>query len=79
MEDLSKRVPLINRFIIINLDEKSVDNFKKSSRDINKVLNNERVYWKKILSRYGRNFEEFQESWNEVIFKTSCQNLKQLQ
>ena len=66
MENLTKRVPLINKLILKNIDEKSRVNFKQSSRGINRVLDKERIYWILKLNRYQGNFKEFKESWKMV-------------
>ena len=60
MEDLSMRVPLMIRFILKNLDDKTLVNFKESSREINYVLDQERFYWIRILNKYKGSFKEFQ-------------------
>ena len=38
MEDLSKRFPIVNRLILKNLDDRTLINFKETSRGINQVF-----------------------------------------
>ena len=56
MENLTKRVPMINQLILKNIDEKSRDNFKLASRGINRVIEKEKIYWILKMSKYHENF-----------------------
>ena len=78
MENLSKRLPLINKYILKNLDEKSLANYKEASRGLNKVLYNEKFYWIKILNQYKGSFKEFKDAWKKVIFKSPVCKVKKL-
>ena len=78
MEDLSIKVPLMNRIISKKLDGKTLANFKESSRGIEGVMAKDRSYWIRILSKYNVNFKEFQDAWNKVITKTPVNIVKQL-
>lgn len=78
MEDLSKRVPMINELILDNLDDKSLINFKEASREINQILDRERFYWIRTMNKHKGNFKEFKKSWKKVISKTPVGNVKQL-
>ena len=78
MEDLSERVPLINRNVLKYLDKKSMVNFKETSRKVNQALKNERFYWIRFLNQHNGSFKEFQDAWNLVISQTHAQNVKQL-
>ena len=76
MEDLSKRVPVINQIILKNLDEKSRANFKQVSRGINQVLAKERIYWILTMKKYHGNFKEFKKSWKMINSGTPVDNIK---
>ena len=78
MEELSIRIPLINQLILKNLDDKSLANFKETSRKINQVMNKDKSYWIRMLNKHSENFKEFKESWNKVIFKNSVDIVKKL-
>ena len=52
MEDLSRRVPLINQLILKNVDGKSKVNFKHTSRAIHQVLEKERMFWILMMKKY---------------------------
>ena len=68
MEDLAKRLPLINQYILKNLDGKTMMNFKKSSRDIYQTLDREKYCWIKLINKYNERFEKFHELWKKVRF-----------
>ena len=78
MEDLTKRVPLINQLILKNIDKKSRVNFKQTSRGVNQVLEKEKIYWILKMNKYHGNFREFKESWKIVNSKTPVNDVKQL-
>ena len=78
MEDLGRRFPLVSQIILNNVDDKSLTNFRKTSRENSNFLDNERFYWIRNVKRYFANFEEFQKSWKKVINKTPVDFLKDL-
>ena len=78
MEDLGRTFPLISKIILNNVDDKSLANFRRASRENSNFLDNERFYWIRNIKRYFANFEEFQESWKKVIKKTPVDFLKNL-
>ena len=79
MEDLSMKVPLMNRIISKKLDGKTLANFKESSRGIEGVMAEDRSYWIRILRKHNVSFTEFQDAWKKVVTtKTSFSDVKQL-
>ena len=78
MEDLTKRVPLLNQLILKNIDQKSRVNFKQASKVINQVLENDRFYWILMMNKYHGNFKDFNQSWKSVNYRTPVDNVKQL-
>ena len=78
MEELSRKVPLINQLILKNTDEKSRVNFKQASRAIHQVLEKDRMFWILMMNKYCGNFEEFKESWKTVTSRTQAHNIKKL-
>ena len=69
---------MISKIILNNVDNKSLANFRRASRESSNFLDNERFYWIRIITKYSETFEEFQESWNKVIKKTPVGFLKNL-
>ena len=78
MEKLSKRFSSTNKVILSYVDEKTLANFKKGSKGINKILNGEKFYWIRIINKHRARFQEFQESWKKVISRTPVDTIKQL-
>ena len=78
MEELGSRFPLISQIILNNVDDNSLANFRKVSRENSNFLDNERFYWIRNIKKYSSNLEEFQESWKKVINKTPVDFLKNL-
>ena len=78
MEDLSKKVPLMNRWILKNVDDKTLVNVKEASQEINQVLVEDRFFWIRMMYKHDGSFKEFQEPWKRVISRTPVGNVKQL-
>ena len=78
MEDLGWRFSLISQKILNHVDDNSLANFRKASRENSHFLDNERFYWIRHIKKYSANFEEFQESWKRVMKKSPVDFLKNL-
>ena len=78
MEDLGSRFPSISQIILNNVDNNSLANFRKASRENSIFLDSERFYWIRNIKKYSANFEEFQDSWKKVVCKTPVKFLKNL-
>ena len=78
MEQLSRRVPLMNRTILKNVDDKTLVKIKEASEEINQFLVNDRFFWIRMMKKHNGNFKEFQESWKKVIFRTPVGDVKKL-
>ena len=78
MEHLIKRFPLTNQLILNNIDDQTLINIVESSREIHQGLDNSRFFWIRMMSKYNRNFKEFQESWKKVVNKTPVDTIKEL-
>ena len=73
-----RRFPSVGKTILNNLENQSLARSKEIDRRIKKFLENERFYWIRILMKYKRNFEGFEESWNNVIENAPIAILQQL-
>ena len=78
MEVLLKRFPLACKKIFINLDDQTLVRSKEASRGLFEFLQNNKLFWIRIMRKYKRNFEGLEESWNQVIKKTPLKFVKQL-
>ena len=78
MENICERFPVITQMILNNVDDRSLINFKETSRDNDEMLKSERFYWIRIVKKYNGKFEEFYESWLKVINKSPVEIVKEL-
>ena len=78
MENICERFPVITQMILNNVDDRSLINFKETSRDNDEMLKSERFYWIRIVKKYNGNFQEFHESWLKVINKSPVEIVKEL-
>ena len=78
MEVIFRRFPLASGKILKNLDDQSLTRSKIASRGITNLLENEKIFWIRIIKKYKGNFKGFEESWQQVINKISIDLVKQL-
>ena len=78
MEIICKRFPHVGKLVLNRLDDQSLARSKEIDRRMKNFLENERFYWIRILMKYKRNFEGFEESWNNVIENAPIAILQQL-
>ena len=78
MDILCKRFALVGEMVPNNLDNQSLTKSKEANKEISKFLDNGRFFWTRIIKKYNKNFEGFEESWKEAINKTPYNILKQL-
>ena len=74
MEVICNRFPMIAKNILKKLDNITLLNCKKSSRELNTFLENEKT----IRLRIVGNIIGFEKSWKQTIEKSSVDNIKQL-
>ena len=79
MENILERFPVVAKEIFNNLDNQSLTKCKEASKEISQFFDQERFFWIRIIRNYRDNFDTFQESWKQVIAKTSVENVKQLE
>ena len=78
LDIICKRFPRVSQRILKNLDDQSLKRSKEASRGIAKFLINEKFFWIRITSQHKGNFQGFEESWKQVISKTSINLVKKL-
>ena len=78
MEEVSARFPYITQLISKNLEQRTLVNFKESSRKSNQILDHGRFYWIRILNKYNNHFAKFHDAWRKVIFQAPIHMLKKL-
>ena len=55
MEDLINRIPLIASFVFDELDNQSLLKCTEVSKEINNFMKNEKIFWLRIIQKYGQN------------------------
>ena len=79
MESICKRFPVAGMLVLENLDNQSLTRNKEASRGMAYFLEYEkRFYFIRQIKRYHKNFEGFEESWNQVVKKIPVDVIKQL-
>ena len=78
MEVIFRRFPLASGKILKNLDDQSLTRSKIASRGITNLLENEKIFWIRIIKKYKGNFKGFEESWQQVVDKIPVDLVKQL-
>ena len=78
MEDLCRKIPLISKNLLEELDDQSCVNFKDASREINAVLKNERFYWIRVLRSHSSLLRDFKDSWARVVNRTPAEFVKEI-
>ena len=78
MDEIFQRFPLIAQKILNHVDNKTLINFKKVSRNNANFFEKERFYWIRIIQRYNCLFGELHEVWKKVVSKTPVGIIKEL-
>ena len=75
---ICRRFPHVSQRILKNLDDQTLKRSNEVSREVVKVLDNERFYWIRIIKSYIEMFKGKKEFWNEVITKIPLNVVKPL-
>ena len=78
MDITHKRFSHLTQNILRNLDNQSLARSIEANREIAKCLKNAKFYFIRIIKQNEENFEGFEESWREVLFKIPLEMMKQL-
>ena len=57
MEILFRKIPLVRRMILKNLDNQSLTKCIEAKHGFAEFLNNEKFFWIRMINKYTRNFE----------------------
>ena len=79
MENLCQRFPHLAGRIFDQVDDQSLNECKEISREVLESLNNERIFWIRIMKKQGHyKLKDFPKFWKLVIYKTPVENVKQI-
>ena len=73
MENICQRFPYAIELVLDNLDDKNLVNCREASREMSEFLPKGRFYWIRIIKNCSAKFESFENSWRQVIDKTSVE------
>ena len=75
---ICRRFSHVSQRILKNLNDQSLKRSNEVSREVVKVLDNERFYWIRIIKSYIEKFLGCKKFWNEVITKIPLNVVKPL-
>ena len=78
IEDVFYRFPHINESIFNELGNQSLINCKEASRELSKLLEQERFFWIRILRNYSKHYHTFHDFWKMATNRTSIEIVKHL-
>ena len=78
IEDVFNRFPHINESIFNELGNQSLINCKEASRELSKLLEQERFFWIRILRNYSKHYQTFHDFWKMATNRTSIEIVKHL-
>ena len=78
LEELFLRFPLMARLILINLNDQTLVQFNKISKELYKNDTKERLVWIRIIKKYASSFQDVHEAWKEIVHKTPNGYLEKL-
>ena len=78
MERILQTIPHVFEMVSNDLDDQSLCSLKATSKTIYNAIERERLFWIRVVERYGANFVLFENSWNEVITKTPVEIIRKL-
>ena len=78
METLVLRFPLLGRKIFNKLSIQDMIKSKEVSKLLNTYLESDRLYWTRVLQKYGKKHVEFKGAWISVTKTLPVQEMKEL-
>ena len=78
MDQICSRFPFLGKEIFDNLDSKSLVRSTEVNRQWNNFLDEEKVYWIRIIKNFINNQSDFIDSWNSIIHRTPAEIIKNL-
>ena len=78
MEDIILIFPDLAESIFGQLDNKTLTNCKKVSRNWCEFIDNKKIPWIRRINKYEKNMKTFHEDWKKAVTRTSTKNVKDL-
>ena len=78
MEDFCERFPCVSEKIFNSLEDQSLATCNESSRNLNSLLNDERILWIRIIKKYISSIQDFPMTWGRFLYKTPLEIVRKL-
>ena len=78
MDNICRRFPFASKKIFKDLDNQSLKRSKDVSKAIDDSLRNEKHFWIRIIKDHCKHFEDYEESWKEVIQNCPSEIVREL-
>ena len=72
------RIPFVGSLILNNVSYQSLVNCKRTSRELAKFLDQEKLLSLRIIQKYNGSFQGFEEVWRKVIHKSPIDVIRKL-
>ena len=78
MKNFLLRFPHLGQGIFEILDDENIVKCKEVSKSWSFFMDGERFFWKKIIKKLIKNYDDFQKSWNMALKNADIKILKEL-
>ena len=78
MDQICSRFPILGKEIFDNLESKSLVRCTEVNRQWSNFLDEEKIYWIRIINNFIDNQNDFIDSWKSIIHRTPAEIIKNL-
>ena len=78
VDQFTLRFPRLTEKILGQLDNQSLERFKEVSRSLKMTVENQRIYWIRMIQNYTKKNNQFEKEWKEAVQKTPIESVKRI-
>ena len=78
LDQFTLRFPCLTEKILGQLDNETLERFKEVSRSLNMTVENQRIYWIRMIQNYTKKNNKFEKEWKEAVQKTPIESMKRI-
>ena len=78
LDQFTLRFPCLTEKILGQLDNETLERFKEVSRSLNMTVENQRIYWIRMIQNYTKKNNKFEKEWKEAVQKTPIESMKKI-
>ena len=67
LDQFTLRFPDLTEKILGQLDNEHLEKFKTVSRSLKMTVENQRIYWIRMIQNYTKKNNQFEMEWNEAV------------